>query len=463
MTANLRIQFSDGRQEDRTFAPGKYQVGREAGDIVLADPNTSARHAEIEVRADAVQIVDLGSSNGTYDASGQRLSSPSLLHPGQPIKLGTSSITLLAGPSAAAGRTVAMPQYAEPVQPASPAAPAAPAANAPSVQTSAEVAALLKQGLGTLATRMGKLPLAATVVLWVAWFGLPAIQLMLPTFTLWQVVSYDPALAFAGGPGFFSLLGILALAAPPLAHQFRHRSAYWLYAAPLAFLGLVALRFLWMYVGSGGMSEFAVKMMFQALEVKYGFFLVLAASIVLAVHAFKTHAVVDPQGVARAQERLQELGGVALRQSGRAAAAATRELGGVMSTPRGKIAVAGGVAAVVLAVAASAFLLKPKNPLARQQALMDEYAAVFKDNQGDCGAMGEALSDFVSDKQSEFAAIAKEIGALSFEERMAYAQEVGSKSSGSMLEMASFGLQCGADPKFLAAMQEMSSKRMTFR
>ena len=33
----LRISYTDGRTEERYLAPGKYQIGREAGDLVLND------------------------------------------------------------------------------------------------------------------------------------------------------------------------------------------------------------------------------------------------------------------------------------------------------------------------------------------------------------------------------------------------------------------------------------------
>lgn len=108
MTAiRLKIGHANERFEERWLAPGKYLLGRESCDIVLIDENVSARHAELHVAAlgvgnAALQITDLGSRNGTFDPQGQRLSSPYLLLPHQPIRLGASSLTWLGPPPVAA-------------------------------------------------------------------------------------------------------------------------------------------------------------------------------------------------------------------------------------------------------------------------------------------------------------------------------------------------------------------------
>ncbi|MEO8182108.1 MAG: PrsW family glutamic-type intramembrane protease [Deltaproteobacteria bacterium] len=109
----VRIGHANQRFEERSLSPGRYLLGRESCDIVLADENVSARHAELHVQApggvsSALQITDLGSRNGTYDPRGQRLAAPYLLVPNQPIRLGASSLTWLepqptAAPSTASG------------------------------------------------------------------------------------------------------------------------------------------------------------------------------------------------------------------------------------------------------------------------------------------------------------------------------------------------------------------------
>jgi RsiW-degrading membrane proteinase PrsW (M82 family) len=91
----LKIGHASSRFEERVLGPGKYLLGRESCDIVLADENVSARHAELHIRAGRVVIIDLGSRNGTFDSSGQRLSAPHELAPHQPIRLGATSLTWL--------------------------------------------------------------------------------------------------------------------------------------------------------------------------------------------------------------------------------------------------------------------------------------------------------------------------------------------------------------------------------
>ena len=102
----IRINHPDGRGEDRLLAPGTYQIGRESGDIILRDPNVSANHARLEVSLGGVTIVDLGSSNGTLDAAGRRLTGPHALERNAPIRLGGSTLTWLVSsvpPQAALG------------------------------------------------------------------------------------------------------------------------------------------------------------------------------------------------------------------------------------------------------------------------------------------------------------------------------------------------------------------------
>ncbi len=66
---------------------------------------------------------------------------------------------------------------------------------------------------------MGKAPLVALAVIWIAWFFLPAVSLSTPFFqkslTFWEVLGVN----FNNGTnlmshGFFSLLGLVAIAAP---------------------------------------------------------------------------------------------------------------------------------------------------------------------------------------------------------------------------------------------------------
>jgi hypothetical protein len=130
----LKIEFSDGRIEQRSLTPGLYQVGRDVGHIVLGDPNTSARHAELLVEPGRVTITDQGSTNGTCDAAGNRLAGPFVMPQNAPLRLGNSKLTLLPdGPAPGGTRVMSaseLPSGAAP-GPAAPRTPVAPAPAAP--------------------------------------------------------------------------------------------------------------------------------------------------------------------------------------------------------------------------------------------------------------------------------------------------------------------------------------------
>jgi len=66
-------------------------VGRsQRADYVLADPNVSRRHFELQLRADGWYLTDLGSTNGVI-VNGKRVTT-SRLAPGDEIVVGTSSL-----------------------------------------------------------------------------------------------------------------------------------------------------------------------------------------------------------------------------------------------------------------------------------------------------------------------------------------------------------------------------------
>src|SRR6185436_11542184 len=106
----FRVQFADGRVEEREFGDGRFQIGREQGAIVLGDPKSSAVHGELVIQGTAVTYTDLGSSNGSLDAHGRRLTEPTRLTPGQSVQLGNSAITFLRSPSVAAAPAAAAPR-----------------------------------------------------------------------------------------------------------------------------------------------------------------------------------------------------------------------------------------------------------------------------------------------------------------------------------------------------------------
>jgi hypothetical protein len=99
MTSCLfRIQFVDGRVEERSFGDGKVSIGRDSGDLILGDPNASARHGEVRIAGAQVVYTDLGSSNGSFDADDRRLTAPVALSPGQSVRLGRTALTYLRAP-----------------------------------------------------------------------------------------------------------------------------------------------------------------------------------------------------------------------------------------------------------------------------------------------------------------------------------------------------------------------------
>jgi hypothetical protein len=99
MTSCLfRIQYVDGRVEERSFGDGKYRIGRDSGDLILHDPSASAAHGELGISGANVVYTDLGSSNGSFDADERRLTAPTPLSPGQSVRLGRTALTYLRAP-----------------------------------------------------------------------------------------------------------------------------------------------------------------------------------------------------------------------------------------------------------------------------------------------------------------------------------------------------------------------------
>lgn len=113
--ARVKIQYANGSVEDRWVPPGTHQVGREAGEIILGDPNVSGSHAVLEVSASGILVTDSGSRNGTFDHLGRRIGARHPLGIGEFVRMGNSTLTLMEG--IPGGRTVAMqvPEMPPPV------------------------------------------------------------------------------------------------------------------------------------------------------------------------------------------------------------------------------------------------------------------------------------------------------------------------------------------------------------
>ncbi len=72
---------------------GRMRLGRGSHtDIPLEDSAASREHAEIEVTADGAMLKDLGSSNGTF-VNEVKLTGPRLLHDGDSIRIGRSTLS----------------------------------------------------------------------------------------------------------------------------------------------------------------------------------------------------------------------------------------------------------------------------------------------------------------------------------------------------------------------------------
>ncbi|HEX2733010.1 MAG TPA: FHA domain-containing protein [Polyangiaceae bacterium] len=94
--ALIQIVHCDGRAENLSFGPGTHSIGRAASDLTIAgDRNVSRRHATLEVLANAVRITDLGSTFGTFDTNGNKITGAYTLKPGVWVLLGRTKLKLL--------------------------------------------------------------------------------------------------------------------------------------------------------------------------------------------------------------------------------------------------------------------------------------------------------------------------------------------------------------------------------
>ncbi|MFZ1242262.1 MAG: FHA domain-containing protein, partial [Anaerolineae bacterium] len=107
----LVIQSAEMGERRVPLQRGVLTLGRGADcDLVLADSQASRRHAELRRAGERWQIVDLGSTNGTF-MSGVRLA-PNVarsLRPGEIVTIGSTRLRLLDEAPAAAPRAAAPP------------------------------------------------------------------------------------------------------------------------------------------------------------------------------------------------------------------------------------------------------------------------------------------------------------------------------------------------------------------
>lgn len=85
------LHVLQGPDKGRTYRTGTERalIGRHAEQIQLTDHSVSRQHAELTPQNGSWIITDLGSSNGTF-INGRRISSPTVLHHGDQVKVGAS-------------------------------------------------------------------------------------------------------------------------------------------------------------------------------------------------------------------------------------------------------------------------------------------------------------------------------------------------------------------------------------
>jgi len=165
-----------------------------------------------------------------------------------------------------------------------------------------------RQGIGALAARMGKVALAVTVILWIAWFFTPALTIgeglsnASKSFTFWDLVGLDPNTNIVTTPashGLFGLLGLLAIAAPFGSPFMRNPKARYLYAMPLGYLVIAVFVILSDFNTFFGhiYSSLADAMKVLSFSFGYGTYVLVIASLFLAARVLKRPATDSARSV----------------------------------------------------------------------------------------------------------------------------------------------------------------------
>lgn len=102
----LRITRANQAPSETEYTQAKLTVGREVGDIVLRDPGSSSKHAEILFADGIVKLRDVGSTNGTW--VGPRKVADEAMAPGVVYTMGASTIELVAVKGVEPVRTMVM-------------------------------------------------------------------------------------------------------------------------------------------------------------------------------------------------------------------------------------------------------------------------------------------------------------------------------------------------------------------
>jgi uncharacterized protein len=127
LSYRVRIAVKQQSPVERDISETISIIGRESGDIVVADALCSSRHAELYFSDGRLSVRDLGSTNGTF-MRGERIEERALTA-GDVITIGAATITILQLPDVGTGGTLVAPRntQARSVTPRAP-MPSAPAA-----------------------------------------------------------------------------------------------------------------------------------------------------------------------------------------------------------------------------------------------------------------------------------------------------------------------------------------------
>jgi serine phosphatase RsbU (regulator of sigma subunit) len=96
---HLVVTTPNARSFHYEMAGGIVRIGRAGrNEVAVEDPTVSRVHAEIVRRQEGYFLIDLGGKSGTF-VNGRRITTPTLLHPGDQIRLGTTLMILEGDPT----------------------------------------------------------------------------------------------------------------------------------------------------------------------------------------------------------------------------------------------------------------------------------------------------------------------------------------------------------------------------
>jgi hypothetical protein len=167
-------------------------------------------------------------------------------------------------------------------------------------QQQGKVAAeMARQGVGAMAARMGTPSLVAAVAVWIAWFFLSAVNINFfaasRSVTFWEILGLNLQNPFdmTGSHGLFSLIGLLAIAAPFARPFVTHPRAGLLNALPLLFIVTAVARLLYTInnaAGSVGASREVSGLVQEVLSLGSGTYVLFAASGFLTLQWFRSRS-----------------------------------------------------------------------------------------------------------------------------------------------------------------------------